>query len=47
MSRAANRASEAGLVVVAAAGNSGPALCTINSPAAASGALAVDSMSPT
>ena len=44
MSRAANRAAAAGLVVVAAAGNAGPERCTINAPAAASGALAVGSM---
>ena len=44
MSRAANRANSAGLVTVAAAGNRGPETCTINSPAAASGALAVGAM---
>ena len=44
MSRAANRAASAGLIVVAAAGNDGPRRCTVTSPAAASGALAVGSM---
>ena len=44
MSRAANRAVAAGLVVTAAAGNSGPRRCTIESPAAASGVIAVGSM---
>jgi serine protease AprX len=44
MSRAANRAVAAGLVVAAAAGNSGPRPCTIESPAAASGVIAVGSM---
>ena len=41
MSRAANRAVAAGLLVTAAAGNSGPSPCTIESPAAASGVIAV------
>ena len=44
MSRAASRASSAGLIVVAAAGNSGPARCTVSGPAAASNVLAVGSM---
>jgi len=44
MSRAANRAVAAGLVVTAAAGNSGPAPCTVESPAAASGVIAVGTM---
>lgn len=44
MSRAANRAAEAGLIVAAAAGNSGPERCTVTAPAAASRALAVGSM---
>ena len=44
MSRAANRAVAAGLVVTAAAGNSGPRRCTIESPAAASGVIAVGTM---
>ena len=44
MSRAANRAASAGLLVVAAAGNDGPRRCTVTSPGAASGALAVGSM---
>ncbi len=44
MSRAANRAASAGLVVVAAAGNDGPRRCTVTSPGAASRALTVGSM---
>lgn len=44
MARAANRAVAAGLVVTAAAGNSGPEPCTIESPAAASGVIAVGTM---
>jgi serine protease AprX len=44
MSQAANRASAAGLIVVAAAGNTGPERCTIDAPAAARYALAVGSM---
>ncbi|MBA3420625.1 MAG: S8 family serine peptidase [Thermoleophilaceae bacterium] len=44
MSQAANRAVAAGLVVTAAAGNSGPRRCTIESPAAASGVIAVGTM---
>ena len=47
MSRAANRASQAGLVVVAAAGNDGPARCTINAPAAGAEVLGVGSMADT
>ncbi len=47
MSRAANRAARAGLVVVAAAGNEGPARCTINAPAAGAEVLAVGSMADT
>ena len=41
---AANAASAAGLVVVAAAGNDGPDPCTVGSPGSASGALTVGSM---
>ncbi len=44
MSQAANRAATAGLVVTAAAGNSGPTPCTIESPAAASRVIAVGTM---
>jgi serine protease AprX len=44
MSRAANRAYSSGIVTVAAAGNDGPEPCTINSPAAAAGAIAVGAM---
>ena len=44
MSRAANRAVAAGLLVTAAAGNAGPRPCTIESPAAASGVIAVGTM---
>ncbi|MDQ4071336.1 MAG: S8 family serine peptidase, partial [Actinomycetota bacterium] len=44
MSRAANRAVAAGLLVTAAAGNGGPRPCTIESPAAASGVIAVGTM---
>lgn len=44
MSQAANRAVRAGLVVTAAAGNGGPRPCTVESPAAASGVIAVGTM---
>jgi serine protease AprX len=43
-SLAVNRAHEAGLVVVVAAGNAGPGTCTIGSPGAAAGALTVGAM---
>jgi serine protease AprX len=44
VSDAVNAASAAGLVVVVAAGNDGPATCTIASPAAAANALTVGAM---
>ena len=44
MSQAINRAVEAGLIAVVAAGNSGPALRTIGSPGAAAGAITVCAM---
>jgi serine protease AprX len=44
MSRAANRAAGVGMVVTAAAGNSGPERCSVESPAAAGAALAVGTM---
>ncbi len=47
MSRAANRAAGAGMLVVAAAGNDGPGRCTISAPGAASAVLAVGSMADT
>ena len=43
-SRAVDGAVDAGLVVVAAAGNSGPGTCTVASPGAAEGALTVANM---
>ncbi|HEY3366206.1 MAG TPA: S8 family serine peptidase [Symbiobacteriaceae bacterium] len=45
VSQAVNRAADAGIVPVIAAGNSGPAKYTIGSPGAASGALTVAAMS--
>jgi len=47
MSKAANRASGKGLLVVAAAGNEGPKRCSISAPAAAGSVLAVGSMADT
>jgi serine protease AprX len=44
MSRAANRAAANGLLAVAAAGNSGPARCTISAPAAGARVVAVGAM---
>ena len=46
-SQAVDAAVAAGIVVVAAAGNSGPANCTIKSPAAAESALTVGAMADT
>lgn len=43
-SLAVNAARDAGLVVVVAAGNAGPAKCTIGSPGAASGAITAGAM---
>lgn len=45
LSRAIDGATDAGLVVVVAAGNEGPGSCTIGTPAAARGALTVGAMS--
>ena len=45
LSLAADRAFDAGVVVVAAAGNAGPGTCTVGSPGAARGAIAVGAMS--
>lgn len=44
-SKAVDAAVDAGLVVIAAAGNSGPDACTVKAPAAARGALAVGALS--
>ena len=44
LSEAVDAAAAAGLVVTAAAGNSGPGQCSIGSPAGAAGALAVGAM---
>jgi serine protease AprX len=44
LSLAVNRIQQAGLVVVVAAGNSGPGTCTIGSPGAANGAVTVGAM---
>ena len=46
-SQAVNRASTAGIVVAAAAGNDGPGTCTVGSPGAASDALTVGAMADT
>jgi serine protease AprX len=47
VSAAVNRAHASGLVVVVAAGNGGPAECSIGAPAAAAGALTVGAMADT
>jgi serine protease AprX len=44
LSQAVNAASAAGIVVAAAAGNSGPGQCSVGSPAGAPGALTVGAM---
>jgi serine protease AprX len=44
LSKAANEAVAAGILVVAAAGNSGPGPCTVGAPAAAAGVLTVGNM---
>jgi serine protease AprX len=44
VSAAVNEASEAGLVVAVAAGNEGPGICTVSSPAAAAKAITVGAM---
>ncbi len=46
-SRAVDAAKAAGLVVTVSAGNAGPAMCTIGSPAAAAGAITVGAMADT
>ena len=46
-SQAVDAAVAAGIVVVAAAGNAGPANCTIKSPAAAESAITVGAMADT
>ena len=46
-SRAVDAASAAGLLVVVAAGNDGPATCTIGAPGAAAGAVTVGAMADT
>jgi serine protease AprX len=47
VSAAVNRAHASGMVVVVAAGNGGPAQCSIGAPAAAAGALTVGAMADT
>jgi hypothetical protein len=47
LSQAVDDASDAGLVVVVAAGNEGPAECTVGAPGAAAGALTVGAMADT